>query len=225
MRGLRAGDWVSTERIRVYAWILIVFWGIAIIGLVVTSADGLDAWGRPLGTDFANVWSAGVMALDGQALSVYDPSAHYTTQKIAFASPDVPYYGWHYPPFFLLIAAALAVLPYGGALVAWMALTLPCYVAVLRRIQPGRLTLLVAIAFPGAMVNLVHGQNGFLSAALMGAGLVLLDRRPVLAGGLLGLLSYKPQFGLLIPLVLIATARWRAFMAATVTVLVLVVLS
>jgi alpha-1,2-mannosyltransferase len=77
---------------------------------------------------------------------------------------------------------------------------------------------LVALAFPAVFVNLGHGQNGFLTAALLGGGLVLLDTRPVMAGVLMGLLAYKPQFGLLIPLVLLATGRWRVIAAAAVTV-------
>jgi hypothetical protein len=43
----------------------------------------------------------------------------------------------------------------------------------------------------------------------------------MLAGALLGALVYKPQFGLMIPLVLAATGRWRCFAAATATVLAL----
>jgi hypothetical protein len=43
---------------------------------------------------------------------------------------------------------------------------------------------------------------------------VQLDKRPLLAGILFGLLAYKPQFGLMIPLVLIATGRWRTVFAA-----------
>jgi hypothetical protein len=78
--------------------------------------------------------------------------------------------------------------------------------------------ILLAVAFPAVFVNLGHGHNGFLTAALIGAALVTLDRRPVLAGVLFGLVAYKPQFGLLIPLVLIATGRWRAFLAASATV-------
>jgi hypothetical protein len=70
-------------------------------------------------------------------------------------------------------------------------------------------------------VNLGHGHNGFLTAALIGAALVQLDRRPILAGLLFGCLVYKPQFGLLIPLVLAVSGRWRAFIAAAVTVVVL----
>jgi hypothetical protein len=57
---------------------------------------------------------------------------------------------------------------------------------------------LIAAAFPAVFVNIGHGQNGFLTAALLGSALLSLDRRPWLAGALIGLLAYKPQFGVLI---------------------------
>jgi hypothetical protein len=81
--------------------------------------------------------------------------------------------------------------------------------------------LLLALAFPAVFVNLGHGHNGFLTAALIGFALLWLDRRPVFAGILFGLLAYKPQFGLLIPLVLLATGRWRAVFAAAATIVAL----
>ena len=76
----------------------------------------------------------------------------------------------------------------------------------------------------GRVLNLVT-PNGFLTAALLSFGLVLLDRRPIAAGILFGLLAYKPQFGLMIPLVLIASGRGTAFRAAAVTVAALVLVS
>ncbi len=78
---------------------------------------------------------------------------------------------------------------------------------------------MLALAFPATFVNLGHGQNGFLTASLLGGALLLLDRRPLVAGVLIGLLAYKPQFGVMIPLVLLATARWRVIGAAIATVL------
>jgi hypothetical protein len=68
-------------------------------------------------------------------------------------------------------------------------------------------------------INIGHGHNGLLTAALFGFALVLLDRRPLIAGLLFGLLAYKPQFGLFIPLVLAASGRWKSFAAAAATVL------
>jgi len=71
------------------------------------------------------------------------------------------------------------------------------------------------------LINVGHGQNGFLTAALLGGALVMLDHRPIVAGILFGLLAYKPQFGMMIPLVLAASGRWRPFAAAAATVLIL----
>jgi hypothetical protein len=80
------------------------------------------------------------------------------------------------------------------------------------------LWLLLALAYPAVFINLGHGHNGFLTAALFAGALIQLDRRPLLAGILIGLLAYKPQFGLLIPLVLAVSGHWRAFIAAAATV-------
>jgi alpha-1,2-mannosyltransferase len=78
--------------------------------------------------------------------------------------------------------------------------------------------LLLALAFPAVVINIGHGQNGFLTAALLGGALTILDRRPLIAGVLFGLLAYKPQFAVMIPIVLVASGRWRCLAAAAVTV-------
>ena len=83
------------------------------------------------------------------------------------------------------------------------------------------LWLLLALAFPAVLVNIGHGQNGLLTAALVGGALAILDRRPIVAGILFGLLAYKPQFGLMIPVVLAASGRWRTFSSAVATVALL----
>jgi hypothetical protein len=102
-----------------------------------------------------------------------------------------------------------------------MAISVVPYAAVIRGIVGRPFGFMLAIAFPMAFSNTLVGQNGFLTAALIGGTLYLLPARPVLAGVCLGLLSYKPQYGLLFPLVLIAAAQWRAFTSAAVTVVVL----
>lgn len=223
---LSSGDWLTAERLRVYSWIYIAFWAVAFVALVVTATGYLDVLGRPLGTDFANTWSSGLQALAGEHLAVYDFAAQRDAQHAAFATPENSTFDWHYPwlypPTFLLIATALAVLPYGWALFAWLALTLPMYLFAIRAIVDHKLASLVALAFPAVALNIGHGQNAFFSAGLMGAGLLWLDRRPVLSGIAFGLLSYKPQFGLLIPLVLIATGRWKVFVSAAVTVVMMI---
>ena len=84
---------------------------------------------------------------------------------------------------------------------------------------------MLAAAFPAVFVNIGHGQNGFLTAALLGGALHWLDRRPWLAGILIGLLAYKPQFGVMIPLALLASQRWSSIAAAIATVAALVAVS
>ncbi len=74
------------------------------------------------------------------------------------------------------------------------------------------------LATAATFYNLGVGQNGFLSAALMGAGLLLGPTRPLLAGVLIGLLAFKPQLGLLVPIALLATGNWRMIMTAGATI-------
>jgi arabinofuranan 3-O-arabinosyltransferase len=131
------------------------------------------------------------------------------------------YYGWHYPPTFLFVAAALATLPYLAAAIVWLVATLALYGAMLAKIVSGRTGLALALGFPAALWNISAGQNGFLTAALIGSALYLLERRPAFAGICLGLLTYKPQFGLLFPLVLIADRRWLTIGVAAAVALAL----
>jgi hypothetical protein len=101
-------------------------------------------------------------------------------------------------------------MPYLLALALWQGLTLWACVATVIRICPGRYTILLALAAPVTGICLMHGHNGFLTGTLLGLGLLLLDRRPLLAGLLLGALVYKPQFALLIGPLLLVTGNWRA---------------
>jgi alpha-1,2-mannosyltransferase len=222
---LRAGTWLTRERVRLVALMLLAAALIGVIFVVVTS-DGLnDRFGRPLGTDFANVYAAGTYVLDGEAAAPFDPELQHRREGLIFG-PETPFFGWHYPPFFLGLAALLATLPYWLALLVWQGATLALYLWAMRgavgnELAKDPLWLPLALAFPAVFINLGHGHNGFLTAALMTGALLQLDRRPWLAGVLFGLLAYKPQFGLLIPLVLAVSGRWRVFAAATATVAVL----
>jgi hypothetical protein len=117
----------------------------------------------------------------------------------------------------LFVAAALATLPYLVAALVWLIVTLSAYAATLGGILGTRAGVLLALGFPAALWNVTAGQNGFLTATLIGGTLGLLERHPALAGLCLGLLSYKPQFGLLFPIVLIADRRWRTIVVAALT--------
>ena len=223
-QGLRSGEWLTLARARGYSLILLGLCIVAMAGWVALSDDLIDRNGKPIGTDFSNVYAAGHLAWEGRAADAYDPPLQHEAEKTVFGR-DVPFYGWHYPPFFLGIAFLVAALPYAWGLSIWLAASFAAYLATIRAILPRRETWLIATAFPAVFVNIGHGQNGFLTTALLGGALHLLARRPWLAGVLIGLLTYKPQFGVLIPVALLAGGHWRTIGAATLTVTGLLALS
>ena len=185
----------------------------------------VDDHGLGIPTDFVNVWSAGRLVLDGHPALAYDWDVQKAVQVAVLGQGYDGNFAWHYPPPFLFVAAALARFPYVGAFMAWPLLTFIPYAVVMRALVGRPFGWLLAGAFPALLVNASIGQNGFLTAALIGGTLYLLPTRPLLAGMLLGLLSYKPQYGLLFPLVLLATMQWRAFLGAAAVTLVLAAVS
>jgi arabinofuranan 3-O-arabinosyltransferase len=200
----------------------------SVLFLLISFATGqwlLDKAGRLADSDFVDVWAAGKLALDGQAAAAWDWAVHREAEVAALGHDFPGNYGWHYPPTYLFVAAALATMPYLVALLGWLAVTSPMYVAAVRAIMGERLGVLIACAFPAVMWNMLVGQNGFLTAALIGFVLLTLDTRPIVAGVLLGLLTYKPQFGILFPIVLGANGQWCVIAAASVTTAALVAAS
>jgi alpha-1,2-mannosyltransferase len=229
---LRSGTWLTHDRVRMVMVALLFASAAGFAFLVATAQGGVDLQGRPLGTDFSNVYAAGTYVLEGNPDAPFDSVQQYAREQAIFGTAT-QFYGWHYPPYFLFVAAALALLPYGLALAVWQAITLGLYLFAVRSIltasfgnRGSAMTadwLLLALAFPVVLINIGHGQNGFLTAALLGGALLSLPRRPLVAGILFGLLAYKPQFGLMIPIALAAGGYWRTIAAAAATVVLLTI--
>ena len=175
-----------------------------------------DANGLGIPTDFVNVWSAGKLVLEGHPALAYDWDIQKQVQVAVLGQSYPGNFAWHYPPPFLLIASLLALFPYAVAYIGWAAISLVPYLAVMRAIVGRPFGLLLGAAFPVVLINTLVGQNGFLTASLIGGTLYLMPTRPLLSGICLGLLSYKPQYGLLFPLVLIAASQWKVFITAGV---------
>jgi hypothetical protein len=173
-----------------------------------------DREGLGIATDFVNVWTAGKIALGGHPSLAWDWDIQKQLEVVLLQREFDGYLAWHYPPPFLFVAMLLAQFPYAVAFVGWAVVSMLPYLTVMRAIVGRNFGLLLGIAFPPVLVNTMVGQNGCLTAALIGGTLHLMPRRPVLAGLCLGLLSYKPQYGLLFPIVLIAAGQWTTFVSA-----------
>ena len=217
-------------RLQAYGYTLAGIYAFVLIRMYRYGVWLVDKTGIPLpDCDFTYWWVGGAAALRSQAISLYNP-AQLTALLKSLVGPHhandlFPYQNWPYPPVFLLILVPLGLLPYLAAFLIWEALALSACSLVVYCIvrQPAAFALVLASPF-GAL-DFRWAQTGFLRASLLGAALLVLETRPVLAGVLIGCLVFKPQFGILIPLALIAGKRWRASAAAAMTTLFLTGLS
>src|SRR5260370_29132085 len=180
---------------------------------LVGGSDGL------VGIDFSCFWGAAKLALAGKASSAYEWNTLHAVlnHELAFDRlGDRPVIPFFYPPPFLLAITPLALLSFPNALLVWTGTTLSAYLLSIRAVLPGATAMITALATPIVVTVMWVGQNGLLTAALFCGALALLDRRPLVRGVLIALLAYKPHFGVLIPLVLAATGRWRVLASARV---------
>jgi hypothetical protein len=169
-----------------------------------------DAAGRPRMTDFVTFWTAGQAALHGHALAAYDPQIQHAAEVRAVGHEFSDRRPWSYPPIFFFPAVVLGSLSFAAAFALWNLATLLGYAAVTASIAQRRFVFFASWSLPWAMLDIGNGQTGLLVAALAGLVLANLERRPALAGILLGILSFKPQLGLLVPIALVAGGYWRA---------------
>jgi hypothetical protein len=171
-----------------------------------------------VGRDFLNFWMYGRAAPTPNPSRFYDPVL-YNQTLTALLGPDYLGNNWSYPPSVMLVAAPFGQLPYMPGLLIWTALGLGVFVLVLRRQIDDLGVRLALVCSPAAVLCLMSGQSSFLTAAVIVGIFAWLDRKPLLAGFLIGLLTLKPQLGFLFPIMLIASGRWRVFCSAAGTTL------
>jgi hypothetical protein len=184
----------------------------------------VDISGYAVGRDFLNTWMGGRAALEGNPAPWFD-LATYNTALREILGPTFPDHFWSYPPHLLLYTWPFGLMPYLPAYGLWCGLGLALYLWAAWSGGVKRQHMLFLAVAPAVAVNVFFGQNGFITAALLIAGLASLDRKPVFAGALFGVLTIKPQFGLLLPVLLVMTGRWRVIAAAVVTTAMLFALT
>ncbi|MGF6918394.1 glycosyltransferase family 87 protein [Paraburkholderia sp. 40] len=207
-RASQRRHWLTRQRLYVYSGALLLIYILA-PGVQVLR----ESWQHQLSfgnnaRDYIAFWSASQLALQGHAAHAYSAKVLGAVEKSML--PDLKgTLPWLYPPTFLLFLYPAALLPYEPSAWLFFGLTLIAFVVAINSIVPGKISTLLALAFPGVIISALSGQNGLLTASLMGSGLALLPRRPVWAGVSLGLLCIKPHLAVLIPLALICSRSWR----------------
>ena len=212
-------------RLLAYGYTFSVFYAAFFTYLYSRSLWLANESGAPVYHDFTRFWVTGWQALHGETASLYSQPAFKEVLDSATGFGRSPYSLLSYPPTFTLVLVPLAMLPYFAAFLTWESVTLVSCIAVVYLIVRRQPAISLMLASPFAAWNFLIGQNGFLTTSLLGASLVLLERRPMLGGVFIGCLTYKPQFGILLPVALVAARQWRACVSAAVTALFLGVAS
>ena len=226
LAALRDARGLGPVRARAYlvllALTMLILTGAAVARIVVSAWS--DPQGRPVISDFDAFWAAARLGIGGHGALAYAEPAIRAAETEAVQPAGGQYLPYFYPPVFSLLCLPFGALPYLLALalfaVGGTASAMLCLRAILPRAWPN----LAIVAFPGLVVNAAIGQAGFVATICFSAAMLLLERRPFLAGACLGVLAYRPQLALCVPVALLAARRWRAVAgcAAGVTALVLV---
>ncbi len=197
---------------------VLVTLGLTVMLFAETIANLAGSDQQSVEIDFFVFWGAAKLATQGLPLDAFDPDR--IREAAGIVGGD--WMPWAYPPGFLLLLAPLGALSFP---MAWAVFTVVSAIAIVLATKPltgGRMHLLAAAALAPAFVPaFLMGQTSTLwTAGLIAALVALQSGRPVLAGIFIGLLTLKPQLGLLLPFALIAIGAWRAFIAATVTAII-----
>jgi hypothetical protein len=225
-RALSRAAWLHRGRIVGWAGLLLVCELLAFGFLIAWTHGAFAPIDPPTTTDFVSFYAAGKLALAGVPAFAYDQAMHHAAEMGATAS-GIEYQFFFYPPVYLFLCAVLATMPYLMSFIWFQAATLMLWLATARRIlgAQGWAWCLPVLAYPAVFWTMGLGQNAMLTASLLGLVTLLIDTRPRTAGVLLGLLCYKPHLALLAPVALAAGGYWRSFIAAGLTVVLMVAVS
>jgi hypothetical protein len=192
-----------------------VLWQLDENGLSSITAGKTPYW------DFANLWAGGKLAASGNVALLFDVETYRGALR-EMLSPVLADQEWSYPPSILLIGVPLSLLPLSFAYILWtLGSVLALYLAC-RTLNLSRVYCVAVCLSPVVFYNALLGQNGTLTASLLVTGLANLQRRPILGGMLIGLLSIKPHLGILLPFCLLAGGYYAAFFSAALTCLVMI---
>jgi len=193
---------------------------------IISAKDLVMQAGPPVGGDFVAFWGASHALRGGDQSKIYEEQFYETYLQENTIAKETFGLTWQYPPHFFFLIAPLVYLPFLPSYLVWISLGLMLFLLVLNRFAGVRgLGLLLIVCAPVVFNAVITGQNGFLTSALLFVALLGVKDRPVLAGIAAGLLTFKPQLGVLIPIAYLAGGHWKAIAYAAGTTILLVLAS
>lgn len=216
-------------------FVIAVLFGLYGWAMVVATGSGHDGVIGPrfnaLGADWVIFLAAARAFFTGDLAHIYNQAWITEATNGQFASwlsvPE-PFPLFPYPPLYLLLMLPFAKLPVGWSLLLSQLLQFLALAWALRKLAPGKpylFFLIGAFLCPAASNNVLAGSNAVLVTALIVGGLSLVEAKPLVAGILMGVVIFKPQYFALLPLAMIAAGQMRALAGMAVSIAVLTLLS
>ncbi len=219
--------WNKLERrLVVYSSIFFCLYVFIALSSTLVDISELEKSPSPFGVDFAVYYTAGQMIRSEESTNIYNMKEHHylleeiMDRNMPFALP------WVYPPTFLLAVVPFSFLPYYISLALWLLSTFVLAIYAMYLLVPkAKLLVFITFGFPGVLLNLRWGQNGFLNTALLGFGICFLETNPMISGIMFGLLTYKPQIALFPFVILLLAKKWRPLLWSIFFAVINVVIS
>jgi hypothetical protein len=186
----------------------------------------IDRAGNIKFQDFLQFPISARLIASGHADQLYDDQVLAREIHATIGRDTSVYLQYFYGPQVALPFIPLASLPFLAQAAIWVALSLlmyfVCIYLILKRcaaLRPFRaLVAICALAYPPLFHFFMRGQlSVVLLVCFTAAYLAFLSERDFLAGVTLGLLAFKPQFLVAIPLILLLAQAWKALAGVVIS--------
>lgn len=222
---LEKTSWLTVKRLRAHGLILAsCLWSVYICNMATPGL--IDRAGNLKGTDFLHFYTLGTLALAHRGADLYNEQTQSAVaEKLVPEAASIRYLPL-YPPQVSLFFVLFVRLPYSGALILWLGLSVLiyclCCFAIWRacpNLREQRLTVLIlALAYPAFWHLIAWGQTSALALACFTLAFFAFRGHHEFAAGLaLGCLIFKPQLFVATAVVLLATLQWKVIVGALVS--------
>ena len=204
----------------------LLLWCVA--GVIAFAGSGYRSVFGPLkGSDFIQFYTLGHIDERRAPAILYDADAFHRLQTQLVPESDPEHYLIVYPPHVTFLFRPFAQLTYGEAALLWAAILAIIYAGCIwlawrpfRTVLPDRPLLLAAAAgFPPFWYLVLHGQTAIVPLVAFCLGWLALEhRRPFWAGIAFGLLLLKPQFALVLAVLVLIRGEWSMLAGGIVSV-------